>query len=207
MEDKSESSNLSPLVPKTPEAAAYHHDVFVPYIYEKLQEAIKKVQLSILVCGPNIADEDNPLAKKRTDTINRLREDGFDAYTGEEIVAELSKLDEENEKPEKPADVYEMIAARRSDLVVIFRSSFGSVAELHDFLADKEIANRLWLFADKKHKQGYSSNGKVISYEKTQRPVIYYDNPKDIDKCALLTRVLDIAHDHRVAKYGQINGL
>jgi len=91
--------------------------------------------------------------------------------------------------------------------VVLFRASYGSVAELHDFLADREIAQRLWLFADKAHKNGYSSNGRVISYEKTQRPVIYYDNPDDIIKCAILTRVLEIADDHRVARFAEIRGL
>ena len=207
MEDKSLSSNLSPLIPKTPEAAEYHNDVFVPHIYKKLQEDLKRVQLSILICGPDITTDNNPLAKKRKDTINSLRENSYDAYTGEEIVEELSKLDKQNERPEKPAHIYEMMAARNSDVVVIFRASYGSVAELHDFLADKEIAQRLWLFVDKKHKKGYSSTGRVVIYEKTQRPIIYYDNPEDIDKCTLLTRVLDIADNNRVAKFAQINSL
>ena len=207
MEDKLSDIKLSPLIPKTPEATKYHQDVFVPHIYEKLQTRIKEIQLSILICGPKLYGDNNPLANKRKNTINQLRLESFDAYTGEEIEQELSEYDAKDNQPRKPAHIYEMIAARNSDLVVIFRASYGSVAELHDFLADREIAQRLWLFVDKAHKSGYSSNGRVVTYENTQRPVIYYDNPEDIEKCTLLTRVLDIANNHRVAKFAQINGL
>lgn len=199
-------SNLSPLVPKNAKAAKYHTEIFVPQLYQQLQDKIRNTQLSILICGPNLEDPNNPLAKKRADTINELRKESFDAYTGEEIVSELGEMDEQNGYSTKPAHIYEMVAARNSEIVIVFRSSYGSVAELHDFLSDREIAHRLWVFADEAHKQGYSSNGRIISYEKNQRPVNYFKSPEDIDECKLLTAVIEIANNHRIAKFAEING-
>jgi len=44
MEDKSSGLNLSPLIPKTGEAEKYHNEIFVPYIYQQLQESIKDLR-------------------------------------------------------------------------------------------------------------------------------------------------------------------
>jgi hypothetical protein len=74
-------------------------------------------------------------------------------------------------------------------------------------MADGEIARRLWLFIDNEHKAGYSSIGRVRIYENTQRPVNYFNSPDDIVQCALLTKVLNLANNHRVARFAEINGL
>lgn len=203
--DSLAQNNLSPLIPKSKEAIEFHNNIFLPFLSKRLQEKLNEVNVSIFVCGPDVNDKDNPLCQKRIDTINKLREQKYDVFTGEEIVQEMIKQDLKNGQPEKPVHLYEMTAAGSCDMVILFRASYGSVAELHDFLSDNEIAERLWIFADIAHKKGYSSNGRVVTYEMTHRPVNYYTAPQDIEQCRLLSNILKIAYYHRLARYAEIN--
>ena len=99
-----------------------------------------------------------------------LRERGFDATTGEESVKQLGEKDEAVHGYRKTDNVYEMIAAEASELVVIIRqASPGSIAETHEFLQNETVASKTHLYLDQANKNGYIANGFVLMHEKTQK--------------------------------------
>ena len=109
------------LKPKTPQAAIYHETVFIPKILEMLNEATL-LPLVVLVCGPNLGSE-SPLGKKEKGDYQYSKRAGFDATTGEEVVKQLGEKDEAVHGYRKTDNVYEMIAAEASELVVILEAS------------------------------------------------------------------------------------
>lgn len=199
-----ESQKLSPLIPKTTKAAEYHQQVFLPKVADRLQQ-LSRVPLSVFVCGPS--SEADPLAKKKLDIINAFREKDYDAYTGEEVVKELKTRDTKAGRPVRTDNVYEREVARSSELVIMLRVSYGSVAEFHEFFSVPEIANHLYVFVDEEHYDSYSTVGALSMHEKMYGKVLRYKSPDDIEKCSLVGRSLEIAEMHRAAKWLSEQGM
>lgn len=206
MKDKADqkSEKLPPLLPRTSRAAQYHEQVFLPKLTERLEQ-LARLPLTIFVCGPT--EESNPLAKKRLDTVNALRNLGHDALMGEEIIPKLKEEDKDVNRPIRPDNVYEREVALQSDLVVIFRASPGSIAEFHEFQSVPAIARKTLVFADKAHEKGYSSAGALAMHGVLYGKVELYTSPGDINKCILLDKALQWVETCQAAKWLQESGV
>jgi hypothetical protein len=193
-------ANQTPIIhPKTPEAAWYHEHRYLPKVVKKLTEA-DELPFSVFFCGPQ--ESNNPVTKKREDIAHSLGEmKGMDIVLGEEFCHDIKKIEKEQNHPIAPDNVYEQAAAQKADLVVILRSSYGSVAEMHEFLAQPQIAHKTWVFADKVHDNGYSSNGWLKLHENAEGKVRYFKSPDDIDQCHLKTQVIEIVQNSRIRKW------
>jgi hypothetical protein len=187
-----------PLQPRTSKAADYHEKTFLPKVASRLDE-LRRTPVSIFICGPS--DANNLIHKKKVDTVNALRLQDFDAILGEEVVEELKGRDKKLGIPVQKDNVYEEVVALESEAVIIFHASPGSIAEFNAWCQNPKIAHKILVFADKAHKKGYSSKGPLATHAALYNKVRYYDSPKDIEECNLLTQILEYARTLQAAKW------
>lgn len=191
------NESIPPLRPLTPKAAKYHEDVFLTNVCAKLDE-LHNVPLEIFVCGPN--EGDNPLTKKRFDTVDTLRQLGHAAFVGEEEVQKLAELDEAKGRRAKPSNYYERLLADHSELIIVFCSSPGSIGETNEFLGAPAIARKTLVCIDEAHENGYIANGVIKAHETLTSNVIRYKSPDDIVSCKLKSTVLERVEAIQLAK-------
>jgi len=186
------------LVPKSPNAKEYHKRVFLPRVAKEL-EKLNSLPVTVFVCGPT--EDSQPLTRKKLDTVNALRELGHDVNVGEELVSELSNEDLNKGSPVQTANTYELIAASKADLVIVFCASPGSIGETHEFLSVATIGQKTLIFIDEKYGNSYTSVGILASHKKLYRPLETYKSPDDIDNCTLMSKVIDWVRTFQSAKW------
>lgn len=202
-EDKKQSKPALSIIPLKPQAIRYHNEMF-PKMMESVDQ-LTKTPISVFICGPS--DETNPITQKKIDIINDLRGREVTALIGEEEVAVLKAHDREAGKMEKTDNAYEIVIAKTCDLVIVIRSSPGSIAETHEFIGHPDVSYKTAICIDKTDSEGYSSTGLVAQHRKLQHPIFEYTFPDDIDSCRLKTQLVEWVQTHQIAKGCQVKGL
>lgn len=198
MVDPSQNRTHEPaIIPKSQKAKEYHQRVFLPRVLREI-EKMNTLPVTVFVCGPS--EDSQPLTQKKIDTVNELRRLGHNAIMGEELVEELSKQDKDAGTSVKTANTYELVGASKSDLIVVFFGSPGSIGEGHEFLSVSDIGQKTLIFIDGKYKDSYNSVGILAMHEKLHRPLEKYKSPDDIDNCILMGKVIDWVQSYQAAK-------
>jgi hypothetical protein len=193
------ASQLSPVtatsVAKSPEAKKAFEEEFLPRL-KLLREQVRKTPLHVLVWGPG--ETGGLLYEKRRQIRDYLVKMGHDANFSEEIPSEVSEEDSLSQKTE------EFIQARIADLIIVLQSSYGSVAEVHDFIDYESIARKLLVFIDEKACDGYSYRGALGELDRRYGNVEKYRYPEDIKECHLLTKVLKRVYPMQERKFREM---
>jgi len=178
--------------PKSARAKQYHDEVFKKREKE-IQEEIEKTQLSILIWGPGANDD--KMYGKRVEILNELRGKDLDAFFSEEEIKETPTKNNLSLKN------IEMSQAQAVDLIIVIPCSIGSIAELHDFAAFKNIAAKMLIFMDEHTKVSYTGRGAARDLSNIYRKVETFKYPEDTQNGNLLNRVLEIVLSFQWAKY------
>jgi hypothetical protein len=177
-------------VPLSPSAQRYFNQVFKPK-YEALQQAVRQTPLVILVWGPGASAAD--LYKKRLQIRDELRRLGHVALFSEEL---------EGGSPESVSQKgIEFLQAQAADFIVVMQTSYGSVAEVHDFAEHRIINFKMLIFIDERNTDGYSYRGALAELKTLYNNVETYKYPEDITQCHLLTKVLQKVNVLQMVKY------
>lgn len=133
-----------PDIPLSPEAQRLISRI-LPLIEEGIN-AVNRVPVSVLIWGPGI-DSSNPLSAVRSSLRTKLRQDGHAAFFSEELC-----------DPGSPHSirVQQLAQAQQFDLVISMPCTPGSIAEIHDFAADKRIMAKILVFLNRMYLDGYS---------------------------------------------------
>jgi hypothetical protein len=175
------------LRPKSFEAQKHHHDVFLPKIAE-MRKKVEAISLTVLVWGPGKGHDLYPV---RVGIINDLRAANFNAETSENVVTEVGVWSVRSQ---------ELLQAMAADLIVILCSSPGSIAEMSDFSNQKEIAQKMLVFLDGRHKKGYVGSGPARDLSVFGH-VHWYKDPDDVDSGKIALMVLHHAQQYQLATY------
>ncbi len=156
-----------PDIPLTAEANS-----FVEGIRPRLQEELSKVQrtpVGVLLWGPSPASL-SLIAALRVSLRADLRQDGHAAFLSEELC-----------DPNSPVSVriQEIIQAQQFDLVVSIPSSAGSIAEAHDFAADRRVSSKMLVFLNRQHMRGYSSQSLEALSSILTCQLLYYESEEE----------------------------
>jgi hypothetical protein len=107
-----------------PRAREHYEKRFLPK-YKRYINQVNETPLTLLVWGPGKSGGD--LYSKRLQIRGLLRERGFAAVFSEEIEKDCPV-------PGFSSKARELLQACSADLIVVLHCSFGSVAEVHDFV-------------------------------------------------------------------------
>ena len=117
--------------------------------YDALQSKAESEPLSGLIWGPGETGGD--LYEKRCSIRALLLEQGYAAVFSEEVDSELPA------RPGMSSKMRELLQALAADFIVVFQSSPGSIAEVHDFAnVLNGIGAKMLVFIDSRYISGYS---------------------------------------------------
>lgn len=185
-------ANLPP-VPLSPRAKEYFNTVFKPK-YDQLQQAVQQTPLAILVWGPGASAGD--LYQKRLQIRDELRRRGHAAFFSEELAGSSpTALSQKG---------IEFLQAQAADFIVVMQTSYGSVAEVHDFAEHRVVNFKMLIFIDERATDGYSYRGALTELKTLYNNVETYKYPEDITQCHLLTKVLEKVNVLQMVKYRAI---
>lgn len=177
-------------VPLSPRAQQFFDQVFKPR-YDALQQAVRQTPLVILVWGPGASAGD--LYQKRLQIRDRLRELGHAAVFSEEL---------EGGAPAGASQKgIEFLQAQAADLIVVMQTSYGSVAEVHDFASFRVVNFKMLIFVDERAQDGYSYRGALTELKTLYGNVETFKYPDDITQCHLLGKVLEKVGVLQMVKY------
>ncbi len=177
-------------VPLSPRAQQYFDQVFKPK-YAELQRAVQQTPLAILVWGPGASAGD--LYLKRVQIRDELRRRGHAAVFSEEL---------ENTAPTSLSQKgIEFLQAQAADLIVVMQTSYGSVAEVHDFAEHRVVNFKLLIFIDERATDGYSYRGALAELKTLYNNVETFKYPEDIVQCNLLKKVIAKVDVLQMVKY------
>jgi hypothetical protein len=174
--------------PKSPDAQRYHEEVFLPRI-RSFRTAIEATPLSVLVWGPG--ESDDLLYEQRVAIVNALRDTHIDAEMSEALISGDGHWSIGDQ---------EFMQALASDLVVILCASPGSIAELAGFSTYQEIATKMLVFLDTKHKHSYIATGPATTVG-VFGTVFYYDAPTDLISGKLSEHAIGIVRKYQLAAW------
>jgi hypothetical protein len=176
-----------PDTPLSPEALRFRERIFAR-IDERLAE-VNRTPAGILLWGPGL-DSTNPLAAVRLNLRSRLRQIGHAAFYSEELC-----------DPSKPFSVrlQQLAQAQDFDLIVSLPCTPGSLAEVHDFAADRRVHAKLLIFLNELHLPGYSAQSLQALSSLLSCHLQYYPNEDETDVIEL--RTLAEAQKIRELKY------
>ena len=177
-------------VPLSPRAQQFFDQVFKPR-YDALQQAVRQTPLVILVWGPGASAAD--LYQKRLQIRDKLRELGHAAMFSEDLAGSTS--DHFSQKG------IEFLQAQAADLIVVMQTSYGSVAEVHDFASYRIINFKMLIFIDERAQDGYSYRGALTELKTLYGNVETFKYPDDITQCHLLGKVLEKVGVLQIVKY------
>jgi hypothetical protein len=173
--------------PKSAEAQRHHDEVFVPQI-RSIRAEIERTPLSVLVWGPG---ENGDLYEQRVKIVNVLRDANINADMSEAVVTNDDQWSIRDQ---------EFMQALAADMIVILCASPGSIAELADFSSNPELAAKMVVFLDSRHKGSYIALGPATSAAVFGN-VLYYDTPDDLISDVLCTHVLKVIRKYQLAKW------
>ncbi|MBI5302363.1 MAG: hypothetical protein HY868_09510 [Chloroflexi bacterium] len=174
----------------SPRAQQFFDQVFKPR-YTALQQAVRQTPLVILVWGPGASAGD--LYRKRLQIRDELRRLGHAAVFSEELAggspAEMSQKG------------IEFLQAQAADLIVVMQTSYGSVAEVHDFASYRIVNFKMLIFIDERAQDGYSYRGALTELKTLYNNVETFKYPDDITQCHLLRKVIEKVNVLQMVKY------
>jgi len=132
-------------VPLSREAKMWARRV-MPRIRTRLAEA-NRVPVGVLIWGPGISSS-SPLARLRSTLRKELRRDGHAAFFSEELC---------DARTNHSVRLQQLAQAQEFDLVVSLPCTTGSIAELHDFAADRRVNGKTLVFINGTHADGYAN--------------------------------------------------
>jgi len=83
-------------------------------------------------------------------------------------------------------------------------ASAGAIGEVHDFARARQLACKMMVCVDEKHKSGYSAQGVLRIFEGLNGRLDWYSSPQDITECHLATRVLAQVQKTAEAKHDEL---
>jgi len=177
-------------IPLSPRAQQFFEHVFKPR-YDALQQAVRQTPLVILVWGPGASAGD--LYQKRLQIRDELRRLGHAAMFSEELAGGT------------PAGMsqkgIEFLQAQAADLIVVMQTSYGSVAEVHDFASYRVVNFKMLIFIDERAQDGYSYRGALSELKTLYGNVETFKYPDDITQCHLLRKVIEKVNVLQMVKY------
>jgi hypothetical protein len=85
-------------------------------------------------------------------------------------------------------------------MIVVLQTSYGSVAEVHDFSSFRVIDYKMLIFIHEKTTDGYSYKGALTELKKLYNNVETFSDD-DVVQCHLLAKVLDKVNVLQMVKY------
>ena len=177
-------------VPLSPRAKEIFETKFKPRLAQ-IQIERTQVPLTILVWGSGPGDA--PMYAKRTQIRDELRRLDHAAFFSEDLAA--------MKKPGESEKTFEYEQAKSADVIIVLMVSFGSVAEVHDFADDRDIASKMLVFVSDAATGGYSYQGALTDLKATFRNVETFHAPDDIVSCRLKTIALDYVNHLQATKW------
>ncbi len=163
-------------IPLTEEAQK-EHERFLDEL-QRQTERVKQIPLTVLIWGPS-EDTSNPVAEKRVNIRNHLREIGHNAQFSERLSNEecFKDLSEKSK---------EFIQAQSSHLIIVLlEGSPGALAESHDFCNHPELAGKFYIMIPDSYKDGYSGKGAIKDLSDGYGGVYWYQEG-EIASCKVL---------------------
>lgn len=139
----------------------------------KAEEAVvNNIGVSILIWGPS------PAAICKVSSLRirmraRLNEGGDLAQFSEELVEEKSNLS---------IKVQQLIQAMQFDLIVSIPTSYGAIAEIHDFISDSRVNKKMMIFLDETFEYGYSFQSLLATATQNTYGAIPYRGNDELHK-------------------------
>jgi hypothetical protein len=149
-----------------------------PRIRQHLSE-INKIPVAVLLWGPGI-DSNSPLGPVRADLRTKLRNLGHAAFYSEELCDVELPLS---------TRLQELAQAQEFELVVSIPCTPGSIAEIHDFAADRRIHAKILAFLNERHLSGYGAQSLAVLQTVISCRIEYYPNENQTGVIADLTLI------------------
>jgi hypothetical protein len=135
---------------------------------------IEQVPIAVLVWGPS-PESDDPVALTRRLLREKLIESGHLAEFSEDLCDRHSH--------------YSIIAqqvsqARVFDIIFSIPGSYGSIAEIHDFVRMSDLSSKLIIFIDIRERDGYSAQSLIAADTSGTCKVEMY-NASELPECVL----------------------
>lgn len=127
---------------------------------------ISRVPIAALVWGPNPTSAD-PVSTTRVGLRDALRANGHVADFSEELYDPASTLS---------VFAQQVAHAEAYDVVFTIPSSFGAVAEVHDFARLSAVSRKVIAFVDEAHLNGYSHQSLIAAQTSASCRVETYDS-------------------------------
>jgi hypothetical protein len=170
--------------------------LFVNEFYQGLTTALDDISLSVFLCGKGLTTKPSSRRDIRT-YLQRMLETEVKSCRvklGEHKVLIRTYTTAVGKTATNLAD-HELALAHKIDLLVIFPSSAGSIAELGMFCLEDTIARKMVIFLNRRFRQSRSFvvNGPVAAAKRRNSKVFYVDY-SDRDKIwrEIKSLVLDI---------------
>jgi hypothetical protein len=155
---------------------------------ERVTDQIRQVRLTVFVCGPAERDAAGALSAEPGATVRRyvserIRENGHHYVWGEHLLCKGGGIETAWIRRFDNADKEVMFALHsNTDLVVIFPSSSGSLAELGAFCMHDKISPKLLVLFDSRYKgdEGFviTALSKAAKSRKATIRFVDYGHPK-----------------------------
>lgn len=150
---------------------------------------VQTVPVGVLLWGPGL-DSDSSLASVRLELRARLRQMGHAAFYSEELC--------DSDKPFS-IRIQQLAQAQDFDLIVSLPCTPGSLAEIHDFAADRRIHAKLLVFLNEQHLNGYGSKSLQDLSTILSCHLAYY--PNDHETGVIEARTIEEVQKIRELKY------
>ena len=156
----------------------FRDKIFVDEFYNSLSDGLDKVPLSVFLCGKGLARTPSKRRDIRTYLQSMLEAEikSCRVKLGEHKALIRTYKKAVGDKATNLAD-HEWELANRIDLLVIFPSSAGSIAELGMFCLEDTIAQKMAIFLSNRHRgsQSFVVNGPVAAAKRRNSKIFYVD--------------------------------
>jgi hypothetical protein len=151
---------------------------FVNEFYQDLTTALEGIKLSVFLCGKGLATKPSGRRDIRS-YLQRMLEAEVKSCRvklGEHKVLIRTYTTAVGRTATNLAD-HELALATKIDLLVIFPSSPGSIAELGMFCLEDSIARKMAIFLSRRHRgsRSFVVNGPVAAAKRRNSKVFYVD--------------------------------
>ncbi|MGG3810293.1 hypothetical protein ABEV34_01365 [Methylorubrum rhodesianum] len=140
-------------------------------IAQKREDAVARIMqvpIAALVWGPNPASKD-PVSVARVGLRDALRARGHLADFSEELYDSASDLSN---------FAQQLAQAEAYDVIFSIPSSYGAIAEIHDFARLPSVSGKVIAFIDESHMNGYSHQSLLAATSSASCRVHTYDGIK-----------------------------
>ena len=152
--------------------------IFVNEFYQDLTTALDDISLSVFLCGKGLTTKPSSRRDIRTylQTMLEAEIKSCRVKLGEHKVLIRTYTTAVGKTATNLAD-HELALAHKIDLLVIFPSSAGSIAELGMFCLEDKIAQKMAIFLNRRFRKSRSFvvNGPVAAARRRNSKVFYVD--------------------------------